>query len=136
MFWFNSSHFALNTTPRTVWYSLFVCLFVCLQECIRAIDSGKTHIPYRASKLTMVLKSSFSRKSRCTIVSVLAFCRPQLSYAFDSIHAHIFARAIPSHTLHLCICHGQISCVSPTVQAQNHTLNTLRYHGLLGSQRV
>lgn len=69
---------------------------LALKECIRAIDSGKTHIPYRASKLTMVLKSSFSSKSRCTI----------------------------------------ISCVSPTVQAQNHTLNTLRYVDRIKSKTV
>jgi kinesin family protein 2/24 len=30
-----------------------------LKECIRALDQGKSHTPFRASKLTMVLKDSF-----------------------------------------------------------------------------
>lgn len=30
-----------------------------LKECIRALDSGKGHVPFRGSKLTMVLKDSF-----------------------------------------------------------------------------
>ena len=30
-----------------------------LKECIRALDQGKGHIPFRGSKLTMVLKDSF-----------------------------------------------------------------------------
>ena len=30
-----------------------------LKECIRSLDQGKTHTPFRGSKLTMVLKDSF-----------------------------------------------------------------------------
>lgn len=30
-----------------------------LKECIRALDQGKSHIPFRGSKLAMVLKDSF-----------------------------------------------------------------------------
>lgn len=30
-----------------------------LKECIRALDQGKSHTPFRGSKLTMVLKDSF-----------------------------------------------------------------------------
>jgi kinesin family member 2/24 len=29
------------------------------QECIRGLDQGKTHIPFRGSKLTEVLRDSF-----------------------------------------------------------------------------
>jgi kinesin family protein 2/24 len=32
---------------------------LALKECIRALDQGKTHTPFRGSKLTMVLKDSF-----------------------------------------------------------------------------
>jgi kinesin family protein 2/24 len=31
-----------------------------LKECIRALDQGKNHTPFRGSKLTMVLKDSFT----------------------------------------------------------------------------
>ena len=30
-----------------------------LKECIRALDQGKSHTPFRGSKLTMVLRDSF-----------------------------------------------------------------------------
>lgn len=30
-----------------------------LKECIRALDAGKSHVPFRGSKLTMILKDSF-----------------------------------------------------------------------------
>lgn len=32
---------------------------LALKECIRALDSAKQHLPFRGSKLTMVLKESF-----------------------------------------------------------------------------
>ena len=40
---------------------------LALKECIRALDNrtrGHVHVPYRASKLTLVLKDSFSKQSR------------------------------------------------------------------------
>lgn len=32
---------------------------LALKECIRALDSKSGHVPFRASKLTMVLRDSF-----------------------------------------------------------------------------
>lgn len=32
---------------------------LALKECIRALDSKSSHVPFRASKLTMVLRNSF-----------------------------------------------------------------------------
>jgi kinesin family protein 2/24 len=32
---------------------------LALKECIRALDSKSSHVPFRASKLTMVLRDSF-----------------------------------------------------------------------------
>ncbi|KAF4704766.1 hypothetical protein FOZ63_026710, partial [Perkinsus olseni] len=32
---------------------------LALKECVRAVDSGRAHIPFRASKLTMVLRDAF-----------------------------------------------------------------------------
>ena len=32
---------------------------LALKECIRALDTRSSHVPFRASKLTMVLRDSF-----------------------------------------------------------------------------
>ena len=46
---------------------------LALKECIRAMCSKRrAHIPYRASKLTLVLKDSFSPKSRTTMICNIA----------------------------------------------------------------
>jgi kinesin family protein 2/24 len=41
-----------------------------LKECIRALDSGASHVPFRASKLTMVLRDSFLNKTSAKIVMI------------------------------------------------------------------
>jgi kinesin family protein 2/24 len=41
---------------------------LALKECIRALDMGKTHTPFRQSKLTMVLKDSFVGFSRTVMI--------------------------------------------------------------------
>ena len=41
-----------------------------LKECIRAIDCGSGHVPYRASKLTLVLKDAFTNKNSRTVMIV------------------------------------------------------------------
>lgn len=43
---------------------------LALKECIRAIDCNSSHIPYRASKLTLVLKDSFTNKNSRTVMIV------------------------------------------------------------------
>ena len=37
---------------------------LALKECIRAMDSNVNHVPFRASKLTLVLRDSFTSKSK------------------------------------------------------------------------
>jgi len=44
-----------------------------LKECIRALDNKEGHVPFRASKLTMVLRDSFIGKSD-KIRIVMAAC--------------------------------------------------------------
>ena len=68
---------------------------LALKECIRALEEKKTgnpdtHVPFRASKLTHVLRDSFvSRSDKSKII--------------------------------------MISCVSPSYNSANHSINTLRY---------
>ena len=56
---------------------------LALKECIRALDQDKKHIPFRGSKLTMVLKDSFIGKCKtimlCTIAPTLENCEYTLN---------------------------------------------------------
>jgi len=49
---------------------------LALKECIRALDSGKggsSHVPYRASKLTLILKDCFTSKlARTTMIATVS----------------------------------------------------------------
>ena len=46
---------------------------LALKECIRALDTSNSHIPYRASKLTLVLKDCFtSSLARTTMIATVS----------------------------------------------------------------
>lgn len=63
--------------------------FFVRQECIRALDSDSVHVPYRASKLTLVLKDSFTRKGARTVM--IATVSPGASAADHTINTLRYA---------------------------------------------
>ncbi|KAI5159604.1 kinesin family member 2/24 [Nematocida ausubeli] len=45
---------------------------LALKECIRAMDKSATHLPFRHSKLTQVLKESLIGESKCCIIATIS----------------------------------------------------------------
>ncbi|PVU88270.1 hypothetical protein BB561_005946 [Smittium simulii] len=45
---------------------------LALKECIRSLDLGKTHQPFRQSRLTLVLRDSFIGDSLCCMIATVA----------------------------------------------------------------
>jgi kinesin family protein 2/24 len=75
---------------------------LALKECIRALDTSSAHQPFRGSKLTQLLKDSFT-----SAAAAAGGGGP------DGGENH-------SHTV-------LIATVSPGSSSADHTLNTLRY---------
>eukprot|EP00550_Attheya_septentrionalis_P012955 CAMPEP_0198304958 /NCGR_PEP_ID=MMETSP1449-20131203/57663_1 /TAXON_ID=420275 /ORGANISM="Attheya septentrionalis, Strain CCMP2084" /LENGTH=591 /DNA_ID=CAMNT_0044007487 /DNA_START=561 /DNA_END=2336 /DNA_ORIENTATION=- len=67
---------------------------LALKECIRALDSGKggKHVPYRASKLTLILKDCFT--SELAQTSMIATVSPGASSADHTINTLRYADRI------------------------------------------
>jgi kinesin family protein 2/24 len=64
-----------------------------LKECIRALDSKSGHVPFRASKLTMVLRDSFLNSSSSKIV-MIACINPGSSSADHTINTLRYAQRL------------------------------------------
>lgn len=47
---------------------------LALKECIRALDQNKVHTPFRGSKLTLVLKDSFTGNCRTVMIGNISPC--------------------------------------------------------------
>jgi len=47
---------------------------LCLKECIRGLSDGSNHVPYRASKLTLVLRDTFICKKNYENKVVMIAC--------------------------------------------------------------
>jgi len=45
---------------------------LCLKECIRALDAGGSHVPFRGSKLTLVLRDSFVGNAKTLMIATIA----------------------------------------------------------------
>ncbi len=63
-----------------------------LKECIRALDSQRDHVPYRGSKLTLVLKDSFTKDTAKTVM--IATVSPAASSADHTLNTLRYADRI------------------------------------------
>lgn len=70
---------------------------LALKECIRALDSASSHVPYRASKLTLVLKDSFTNKKSRTVMIVNV--SPAASSADHTLNTLRYADRIKERTV-------------------------------------
>mgnify|MGYP002368119248 FL=1 len=62
---------------------------LALKECIRAMDDKADHVPFRASKLTLVLRDSFINK-KCKVL-MIACISPGSSSADHSLNTLRYA---------------------------------------------
>jgi kinesin family member 2/24 len=62
---------------------------LALKECIRALDSDSVHVPYRASKLTLVLKDCFAKENARTVM--IATVSPTASSADHTLNTLRYA---------------------------------------------
>eukprot|EP00605_Chrysophyceae_sp_TOSAG23-4_P001525 GSChrysophyteH1.ASY1.ANO1.1673.1 assembled CDS len=65
---------------------------LALKECIRALDSQSSHVPYRGSKLTLVLKDSFTKETAKTVM--IATVSPAASSADHTVNTLRYADRI------------------------------------------
>ena len=67
-----------------------------LKECIRSLDQAKgqasqgQHVPFRQSKLTMVLRDSFMASDKCKIIMLTCIC-PGMSSANHTLNSLRYA---------------------------------------------
>ena len=95
---------------------------LALKECIRALGRKGSHLPFRASKLTQVLRDSFiGEKSKTCMVSTDLF-GTQI-YLIN----HKYQYMITSYFFDKLLIFLQIAMVSPTLSCCEHSLNTMRY---------
>jgi kinesin family protein 2/24 len=65
-----------------------------LKECIRALDTKESHVPFRASKLTMVLRDSFVGRSELIKIVMIACVSPGFSSAIHTINTLRYAERL------------------------------------------
>lgn len=71
---------------------------LALKECIRALDGNSSHVPYRASKLTLVLKDSFVSKNATRTV-MIANVSPAASSADHTLNTLRYADRVKERTV-------------------------------------
>lgn len=58
---------------------------LALKECIRALDQNLKHVPFRGSKLTMVLKDSFMGNSRTVMIGNISPAISSTEYTLNTL---------------------------------------------------
>jgi kinesin family protein 2/24 len=58
---------------------------LALKECIRALDQDKKHVPFRGSKLTMVLKDSFIGNCKTVMIGNVSPALPNCEYTLNTL---------------------------------------------------
>ena len=58
---------------------------LALKECIRALDQDKKHVPFRGSKLTMVLKDSFIGNCKTVMIGNVSPTTPNCEYTLNTL---------------------------------------------------
>lgn len=59
---------------------------LALKECIRALDRGASHIPFRQSKLTQLLRDSFlSRDSKTIMIATVSPCSESCNHTLNTL---------------------------------------------------
>ena len=58
---------------------------LALKECIRALDMDKRHLPFRGSKLTLVLKDSFIGKCRTVMIGNISPGKSSCEHSLNTL---------------------------------------------------
>jgi kinesin family protein 2/24 len=58
---------------------------LALKECIRALDQDKRHTPFRGSKLTLVLKDSFTGNCRTLMIGCISPCATSCEHTLNTL---------------------------------------------------
>jgi len=74
------------------------CSLLALKECIRAMDDKADHVPFRASKLTLILRDSFLSKNQTSKIVMIACISPGSSSADHSLNTLRYAERLKDQT--------------------------------------
>jgi len=58
---------------------------LALKECIRALDQNKNHTPFRGSKLTLVLKDSFTGNCKTLMIGNISPCASNCEHTLNTL---------------------------------------------------
>lgn len=75
-----------------------ICSLLALKECIRAMDDKADHVPFRASKLTLILRDSFINKHQASKIVMIACISPGSSSADHSLNTLRYAERLKDQT--------------------------------------